>query len=131
MNNINIPSSWYKELDKFLTSRTVSDINRETYLICNLKDTTNKITVSIVFIRDCENIECGNFESCIIDGKGAVFVVPCYWLCVSKELGYDYLTSIIDAFYEEHVSGWFNNNMDTGNVNNGITGTGCGCQCIN
>ena len=126
------PTACYRELDKFLLSKTVADINRETYLICNLKDTVNKISISLVFIRDCENIECGNFESCIIEGKGAVFVVPCYWLCTPKELGYEYLTSIIDTFYAEHVATWLNStwvdNRNTGNTNNGISGNGCGCH---
>ena len=128
------PVACYKELDKFLASKTVADINRETYLIFNLKDTINKISVSLVFIRDCENIECGNFESCIIEGKGAVFVVPCYWLCVPKELGYEYLTSIIDTFYAEHVAVWLNSTWvdsgNNGNTNNN-PGNACGCPCMN
>lgn len=129
------PVNCYNELDRFLATKTVADINRETYLICNLKDKINKISVSLVFIRDCENIECGNFESCIIEKAGAVFVVPCYWLCVPKELGYEYLVSIIDAFYSEHVSAWLNatwvgdaNNNSSSNNNGGLN---CGCPCIN
>ena len=134
-NIITRPSNYYRKLDGFLAEKTVADINRETYLICNLEDLTNKITVTLVFMRECENIECGSFESCVIENKGAVFVFPCYWLCVPKELAYTYLTSIVDEFYSEHVSAWRDgtwvgnsnstgSNVGTGNNNN------CGCPCI-
>ena len=127
------PANYYRKLDGFLAGKTVADINRETYLICNLEDLTNKITVSLVFMRECENIECGSFENCIIENKGAVFVFPCYWLCVPKELAYTYLTSIIDEFYNESVSMWLNGSVTGGNTGNAITnGTNNNvCPCFN
>lgn len=132
-NTITRPHNYYKKLDSFLAEKTVADINRETYLICNLEDLTNKISVSLVFMRECENIECGSFESCIIENKGAVFVFPCYWLCIPKELSYTYLTSIIDAFYSENVSAWLNStsNSTIGNNNVNLGNNICGCPCVN
>lgn len=127
------PSNYFRKLDQFLVERTVADINRETYLICNLEDLTNKITISCVFIKDCENIECGSFENCIIPNKGAVFVFPCYWLCVPKELAYTYLTSVIDEFYSEYVTQWTGGIWIGGNNSSGATNNNlnnCGCPCI-
>ena len=135
MNLIKLSPRYYDPLDKFLSSKTTADINRETYLICNLDDTINKIKVSIVFLKRCENIECGSFESCVIENQGAVFTVPCYWLDIPKELAFTYLTSIIDTFYEEHVAGWLNgtwagNGNTTGSdSNNNITNNICPCPC--
>ena len=129
--------NYYNLLDKFLSQNTVSTINRETYLICNLTDKINKITVSLVFLRDWDSIECGSFENCIIPNKGVVFTFPCYWVCVPKELAFPYLTSIVDAFYGEYVSKWLGGIWTEGNNNDTSSSGGtnnlpscCPCQSI-
>ena len=137
MTEIKKDPNYYNPLDKFLSQNTVSTINRETYLICNLTDKINKITVSLVFLRDWDSIECGSFENCIIPNKGAVFTFPCYWVCVPKELAFPYLTSIVDTFYAEYVSKWLggtfvgessNDTSSSGGTNN--LPSCCPCQPI-
>ena len=57
MSIITRPPNYYNKLDKFLVGKTVADINRETYMLCELDDFVNIIKVSCVFMRECENIE--------------------------------------------------------------------------
>lgn len=126
-------TNYFKPLENFLIKHTTADVNRETYLICHLDDVVNKIKVSIVFLKRCENIECGSFESCIIEREGAVFTVPCYWVDIPNELSLTYLTSIIDTFYADHVASWLNGtwvgSSSTGGGSNNA-GDICECPCM-
>lgn len=132
---ITIPDKCIKELDVFFANKTIHDVNRDTYLICNLNDTLNKINISLVFLRDWDSLESDSFNQVIIEGKGAVFQFPCYWVSVPKELAMGYITYIINTFYDEYVSRWIGNNSSAG----GNTGAGsmtgpnigtnnCGCN---
>lgn len=132
----------YEELDRFFASKTIHDVDRNTFLTCNLVDRVKKITISLIFLRDWDSLETDSYNSVIIQNKGAVFTFPCYWVSIPKELAIPYIEYIIDEFYEEEVSKWNigdNTNNNTGN--NGMcpipNGGGCrppkpsttNCQC--
>lgn len=130
-----IPKSCLDTLDKFFANKTIHDVNRDSYLICNLNDNANKVTVCLVFLRDWDSLESDSFNQVIIEGKGAVFQFPCYWVSVPKELTMGYITYIIETFYEEYVSKWVSggsnstsgstgSNSNTGSINSNSM---CGC----
>ena len=121
----------YKTLDSFLAERTASDIDRTTYLVCNLEDKRYKIMFSLVFYRDADNLELDSYEIVSLTGTGAVFILPAYWLCIPKPLAMHYMRHIIEQFYETEVSLWLNQtdgSVDGGNTGMG-GGNGCGCGC--
>lgn len=118
----------YKTLDSFLAQKTIMDVDRNTYLVCNLKDADYKITISIVFLKDWDSLETDQYNSVIIMNKGVVITVPCYWLSIPKELAMPYFESIIEDFYSEEVIHW-----DIGFVNgntSGINNNNCPCRTV-
>ena len=122
----------YKTLDSFFAEKTASDIDRTTYLVCNLEDKRYKLTFSLVFYRDADNLELDSHETVALTGTGAVFILPAYWLCIPKPLAMQYMRYMIDQFYETEVSLWLNQtdgSVDGGNGNNGGMTPGCGCGC--
>ena len=121
---------YFKPLDDFFALKTIHDANRDTYSICNLFDKTNNIHVSLVFLRDWDSLETDSFNQVIIEGKGAVFTFPCYWMSVPKELAYTYLTYIVQTFYNEYVSVWINKpGTGSGSIVGG-NNTNNGCYCL-
>lgn len=94
------------KLDKFFAEKTIIDIDRNSFLVCNLEDKPNKITISLVFMRDWDSLETDSFNSVIIQNKGAVFTFPCYWVSIPKELAMAYIQYIIDDFYMNEVNKW-------------------------
>lgn len=108
--------SMYKTLDNFLAVNQTYDADRSTYLTCNLRDDDLKITISFVFMRDWDSIEADGYNSVVLAGKGAVFIFPCYWVSIPKELAIPYFEYIIDEFYNSVVSKW-----------PGFDGGGCPC----
>lgn len=127
---ITIPEKCIKDLDTFFANKTIHDINRDSYLVCNLHDHVNKIIISMIFLRDWDSLESDSFNQVIIEGKGVVFTFPCYWISVPKELCMEYFNYIIKTFYDEYVSNWLSNsstsNGSTGNSNGSIN-SNCGC----
>lgn len=128
-----LDKAYFKPLDDFFALKTIHDVNRDTYSICNLFDKANNICVSLVFLRDWDSLETDSFNQVIIEGKGAVFTFPCYWLSVPKELAYTYLTYIVQTFYDEYVVKWTNSaNSNIGSNGDITSGTnnnnGCYCQ---
>lgn len=116
-------------LDAFFASKTIVDVDRNTFLVCNLKDKINKLTFSLVFLRDWHSLESDSYNYVAIEGAGAVFTFPCYWASIPKELVIPYIIEIIETFYSEVVSTW---NIGDGNLGNGIAGgstSGNGCNC--
>lgn len=109
-----VPQNMIKELDEFFASKTIQDIDRNTFLICNLHDKTNKLTISLVFLRDWDSLETDSYNSVILQNKGAVFTFPCYWVSVPKELAVPYIEYILSEFYENTVSGWLDSGIDNG-----------------
>ena len=131
MSNRIMPNqSMYKNLDSFLAQKTIIDIDRNTFLVCNLKDTEHKITISIVFLKDWDSLETDQYNSVIILNKGVVITVPCYWLSIPKELAMPYFESIIEEFYSDEVSTW-DIDSNSGNINssNGINNN-CPCRVV-
>jgi len=129
MSKYAISDAMYNELDKFFAAKTIVDVDRNTFLVCNLVDSRYKITISLVFMRDWHSIESDSYNSVIIGGKGAVFTIPCYWLSIPKELAMEYFMYILDEFYNKEVIGW--GLGYTPNTDGGLTGgnNGCGCGC--
>lgn len=95
-----------KEVDTFFSEKTVHDVDRCSYLICNIHDKPNKITISLVFMRDWDTIESNKYNTLLIDNVGAVLTFPCYWPSIPKELAITYITKIIDKLYAEHINSW-------------------------
>ena len=96
----------YEELDKFFSQKTITDVDRSTFLVCNLKDPSLKITISLVFLKDWDSLPVDDYKFVIIDECGAIFTLPCYWVSIPKELCFPYFTSIITDFYDNVVSNW-------------------------
>lgn len=122
---ITINERFFNSLDTFLSEKNCNDVNRDTYLVHNIEDTINKITVSIVFLRewhtDINDDEYGLIE---IPNVGAVVTVPGYWISIPKELAFTYLKGIVNQFYEDTVSGWITSNQNiSSSVNTGIENT--------
>ena len=121
------PANLLNALDKFYAERTITDVNRETFLICNLKDPVKKITISLVFMKDWDVLEPDDFSQVVVQNKGAVLTFPCYWVSVPKELAIPYFEYIIDQLYLEEFDKW--DNSSSGASNDGSSNTGCGCPC--
>ena len=115
----------YNTLDKFFSEKTVQDVDRNTFLVCNLNDMPKKITISLIFIKDWHTDDYTDYNELTIKNKGAVFTFPSYWVSVPKELAITYFQYIIDKFYEEEVSKWDTGIAPGGDGNN----NGCGCPC--
>ena len=114
-------------VDKFFAGRVITDVDRNTFLMCNLKDNNYRLDFSLVFMRDWDSIESNDYNYVSIYRKGAVFTFPCYWVSVPKELAIPYIESVIEKFYNEEVVSWglgytpdYN---DDGSIN-----TGCCCN---
>lgn len=132
-----LDDNYFKPLDEFFAKNTVTNVNRDAYLVCNIFDKTNNIYVSLVFLRDWDSLETDSFNQVIIQGKGAVFTFPCYWISVPKELAYTYIKYVVQAFYDEYVSEWVQNSSgstgnnggtNSGNSNNGLSNCpSCNC----
>ena len=116
-------------LDKFFSEKTINDVDRSTFLVCNLNDPINKITISLVFMRDWDSIEPDGYNSVILQGKGAVFTFPCYWVSIPKELAMAYFTYLLEDFYSNEVNGWFGIGDGSSGNGSGNGGNGCGCPC--
>lgn len=125
-----LDESYFKPLDDFFAKNTVTNVNRDSYLVCNLFDKTNNIHVSLVFMRDWDSLETDSFNQVIIQGKGVVFTFPCYWISVPKELAYTYIKFVVQSFYDEYVSEWVQNSSgstgnnsgtNSGNSSNGLS----------
>lgn len=114
------------KLDTFFAEKTMSDVNRDTYIICNLKDSQKKITISLVFMRDWDSIEADDYRQIVVEGKGAVLTFPCYWISIPKELAMAYFEIIINTLYEEEFNKWDIEKPASGNnVNQGSGNVSC------
>lgn len=104
---VTINERFFNALDTFLAEKSCNDVNRDTYLVHNVEDTINKITVSIVFLREWHtDINDDEYGQIVIPNVGAVITVPGYWISVPKELAFTYLKEIINQFYNDFVSKW-------------------------
>ena len=119
------------ELDAFFAKTVIGDVNRDSYLVCNLRDKEYKITISLVFMRDWHSIESDSYNLVTIGGKGAVVTLPAYWVSIPKELSMGYFQFLIDNLYETEIDDWFSN-TGNGNGNNGsnVGMNGCPCKAV-
>ena len=114
-------------LDKFFAEKTIQDVDRNTFLVCNLEDKQAKINISLIFMRDWDSIEADSYNSVILENTGAIFIFPCYWISVPKPLAMAYIQWIIDDFYENTVASWNTGSGTGGSNNSGASGNG-GCN---
>jgi len=136
MSTLTMTEVMRKKLDEFFANKTIQDVDRNTYLCCNLEDHRFKITISLIFMRDWHSIESDSYNSVVVENKGVVFTFPCYWCSVPKELCIAYFEYVINDFYSTEVSGWScaegyvdpstNTGTDSGSSSNG--GNGCNCN---
>ena len=120
------------QLDKFFAEKTTPDVDRNTFLVCNLNDRTNKLTISLVFMRDWHNLEYDDYNQIVLKEKGCIFVLPSYWVSIPKELAMTYIKSLIDDFYNSEVSKWNNGSGSSGDGSSGgSSGSGNNCPCQN
>ena len=124
------PANLLNELDKFYAQRTITDVNRETFLICNLKDSIKKITISLVFMKDWDVLEPDEYSQVIVQNKGAVLTFPCYWVSVPKELAITYFEYIIDQLYLEEFDKWDNGSSGTSSNVSNNAGANCPCNQV-
>ena len=116
-------------LDKHFANKVIGDIDRTSFLVCNLKDVERKITISLVFLRDWDSLQTDDFNVVIIKPHGAVFTFPAYWESIPKELCMPYFVGILDEFYANEVSTWGIDIGDGNNTGSGNAGTGNNCNC--
>lgn len=93
-----------KELDRFLSSKTITDVDRTKYLILSLKDFQCKLTTTIIF-----NCNSHQYEDPIIipcEYSGAVIHLPAFWVEVPKELAFSYIVGLINQVYKETYKNW-------------------------
>lgn len=126
-NTLGMTEQMRNELDKFFAGKTIQDIDRSSFLVCNLVDKRIKITISLVFMRDWDSLETDSYNSVIIENKGVVFTFPGYWVSIPKELAMTYFEYIINDFYQSTVSEWSIASGLTGGSDS--NGTGCDCNC--
>lgn len=129
---VTINERFFNALDTFLAEKSCNDVNRDTYLVHNVEDTINKITVSIVFLREWHtDINDDEYGQIVIPNVGAVITVPGYWISVPKELAFTYLKEIINQFYNDFVSGWkaAEVTQQLSSVTNNSNNTNNSCQC--
>lgn len=124
------PANLLNELDKFYAEKTITDVDRNTFLTCNLKDPIKKITISLIFMKDWDVLEPDDYSRIVVQNKGAVLTFPCYWVSVPKELAIPYFEYIIDELYKDEFDNW-NNGFDSssGSGNSGSGNDGCNCPC--
>lgn len=118
------------QLDKFFAEKTTPDVDRNTFLVCNLNDRINKLTISLVFMRDWHNLEYDDYNQIVLKEKGCVFVLPSYWVSIPKELTMTYIRSLIEDFYNSEVSKW-NTGSSGDDSSGGSSGSGNNCPCQN
>ena len=103
---IPLPQSANQALDKFFAEKTVADIDRNQFLVCNIEDPRFKITISIVFMKEWDSLEIDGYNSIILPEKGCVIIVPCYWISIPKPLAMEYFTTILQEFYNDDLANW-------------------------
>lgn len=134
MSNIEIKSKIISQemlnsLDTFFAQKTIADVDRNTFQVLNLRDTSLKITISLVFMRNWTSINSDDYNVVSIRNYGAVFTFPCYWISIPKELCLPYFIAILEDFYENEVSKWGGtSSSDSGNTSGSGSGSNMPCS---
>ena len=123
----NLDKDMIDTLDKFFAIKTINDVDRNACLVCNLFDKTNKLNISLVFLRDWDSLESNGYNYVIIDNAGAVINFPCYWVCIPKELAIPYIISVLEEIYAKN----WNINVSAGSdsTNGFENNSNCPCKC--
>lgn len=129
-NSLMMTSQMYAELDKFMSEKTIIDVDRNTFLVCNLFDKRIGITISLVFMKDWDSIEPDSYNMVAIEDKGAVLIFPCYWVSIPKELCKSYFEFVINDLYKETISEWKVASELTSTNEGNNSNNGCGCNPI-
>lgn len=117
-----------RDLDKFLTERTITDVDRTKFIPFVLRDGVNKLTICLMFNCNCHSYEDPTIIPC--EYTGVVIHLPAFWVEVPKELAFTYIIDQINQIYCEIFKQW----QIDGNIG-GNTGTSCpplsnpGCNC--
>lgn len=109
------------DLDKFLSSKTITDVDRTKFLPLVLVDSCNKLTTCLMFNCNCHSYEDPTVIPC--QYSGAVIHLPAFWVEVPKELAMTYIKGLIDELYGDTYKDWKN----AGQI--GPDSSGCGCSC--
>lgn len=133
MNNTIIKSKIINQemlnsLDTFFAQKTIADVDRNTFQVLNLRDSSLKITISLVFMRDWTSINSDDYNVVSIRNYGAVFTFPCYWISIPKELCLPYFIAILEDFYENEVSKWDLSSGDSGTSSGSVSGSNMPCS---
>lgn len=110
------------DIDKFIADKTVGDINRDAFLVCNLEDKVKELTISLVFLRDWNSTESNTYDFIYLQNKGAVITLPCYWLSIPRKLSTHYIEFVINEVYKEIEGSSSSNGSNS-------SGTNCGHNC--
>ena len=117
------------ELDKFLSTKTITDVDRTSYIPLALFDGCNKLTTCLMFNCNCHSYEDPTIIPC--EYTGAVVHLPAFWVEVPKELAMTYLKDIVNQLYKGTYKDWKDAGYlgrDNGGTDSG-NGSGCGCPC--
>ena len=118
-----------QNLDKFLATKTCTDIDRTKFIPFSLVDGINKLTTCFVFNCNCHAYEDPTVIPC--EYTGAVIHLPAFWLEVPKELAFTYILGMLNDLYKEtytqwEISGYIGSNSNT--ANNITNNSGCACN---
>lgn len=134
MNNISMTKIMEKELDSFLATRTITDVDRTKFIPFVLRDNINKLTTCLMFNCNCHSYEDPTIIPC--EYTGAVIHLPAFWVEVPKELAFTYICDLINDLYKSTYQQWVIDGKigNTGSSNNtGVntpnTNNNCGCGC--
>ena len=118
-----------QNLDKFLVTKTCTDIDRTKFIPFSLVDGINKLTTCFVFNCNCHSYEDPTVIPC--EYTGVVIHLPAFWLEVPKELAFTYILGMLNDLYKEtytqwEISGYIGVNAES--ANNATNNSGCACN---
>lgn len=134
MIELKIPKRMITELDKFLSSKTCTDIDRTKFIpfdFNGVRDTVNKLTTCFIFNCNCHSYEDPTFIYC--EHTGAVVHLPAFWLEVPKELAFTYIMNILnDDLYNGTYKQWAIDGYiggESGTSSGGTSNAIANCPC--
>lgn len=121
-----------RELDSFLATKTLTDVDRSKFITLALRDGVNKLATCLVFNCNCHSYEDPSIIPC--EYTGAVIHLPAFWVEVPKELAFTYILNLVNGLYEDDYKDWKNGGFIGGNTgtdtpDNPSGGNNCGCGC--
>lgn len=120
-----------RELDSFLATKTITDVDRTKFIPFVLRDNPNKLSTCLMFNCNCHSYEDATIIPC--EYTGAVIHLPAFWVEVPKELAFSYILGLLKELYSETYTQWSDAGLiggdtnNTGNSNGSMNGCQCGC----